>query len=252
MSTRPPDAAPVVVVGGGVVGAAVLHALARRGVAGVLLEAGPELGLQASGTNSGILHTGFDSEPGSLETELILASAALRPAVHAEVGVAELRCGAVMRPADPSRAPAVAALADNARRNGVDVTLADDGALHVPGEWVCDPVGYVLALAAAAERAGASVRTGARVTRSESGARRRRRRRDRQPRARCARPRWSTARACAPTRWPAWPGTTTSTSTRARVSSWSSARPSPWGASCCPCRRRAPRACCSSPPSTGT
>ncbi len=155
---------PVVVIGGGVVGAAVLHALTRRGVPALLLEAGPALGLQASGTNSGILHTGFDSKPGELETQLILASVALRPELHAELGITELRCGAVMTPRDNTESGAVTALADNARRNGVSVDVDGEGRLHVPGEWVCDPVDYVLRLAGSAVQAGAVVRTGCRVT----------------------------------------------------------------------------------------
>ena len=42
-------------------------ALARAGVDVVLVEAEPELALGASGTNSGILHTGFDSPPDTIE-----------------------------------------------------------------------------------------------------------------------------------------------------------------------------------------
>ena len=68
----------VAVIGGGVVGCAVAHALARRGVEVVLLEAELGLALGASGSNSGILHTGFDSTPGELETRLIVRSAELR------------------------------------------------------------------------------------------------------------------------------------------------------------------------------
>ncbi len=51
------------VIGGGVVGAAVACALTRRGADVVLLEAEGELAGAASGSNSGILHSGFDSEP---------------------------------------------------------------------------------------------------------------------------------------------------------------------------------------------
>src|SRR6476469_8201983 len=145
----------VAVIGGGVVGAAVAYTLARRGVAPVLLEAEDALALGASGTNSGILHTGFDSVPGALETQLILRSAALRDAVLDELGVPALRCGAVLRPGTDEQA-------DNARRNGVTVALRE-GALEVPGETVTDPVAYTLALAAAAQRAGAELRTGFRV-----------------------------------------------------------------------------------------
>jgi glycerol-3-phosphate dehydrogenase len=149
--------APVAVIGGGVVGAAVTYALARRGVDAVLLEAQDVLALAASGTNSGILHTGFDSTPGELETRLILRAGELRDAVLAELGVPVMKCGAVLRGGD------IASLADGARRNGVEVAVREDGSLHVPGEAVTDPVAYTVALAGAAAAAGAQVRTGARV-----------------------------------------------------------------------------------------
>lgn len=155
--------ADVCVVGAGVVGCAAALALARRGVAVVVLEAEREPGLAASGTNSGIVHTGFDSVPGELETELILRSAALRDGVLEALGVPLLRCGAVLRPLREEQRPAVAALAANARRNGVAAELDGDGALHVPGEAVTDPVAYTLGLAAAARRHGAELRTGFRV-----------------------------------------------------------------------------------------
>src|SRR5438876_1204674 len=79
--------AEVAVVGAGVVGCATALALARRGVSTVLLEAEAQPGLSASGTNSGIVHTGFDSVSGELETELILRSAERRPAVFEALGV---------------------------------------------------------------------------------------------------------------------------------------------------------------------
>jgi glycerol-3-phosphate dehydrogenase len=160
--------APVAVIGGGVVGAAVTYALARRGVSAVLLEARDELALAASGTNSGILHTGFDSTPGELETRLILRAGELRDAVLDDLGVPVLRCGAVLRPragsgAAEDDAATIASLAAGARTNGVAVTVGDDGSLRVPGEAVTDPVAYTLALAGAAAAAGALLRTNARV-----------------------------------------------------------------------------------------
>jgi glycerol-3-phosphate dehydrogenase len=155
--------AEVAVVGAGVVGSAVALALARRGVAVALLEAEAEPGLAASGTNSGILHTGFDSTPGELETELILRSAALRDAVLGALGVPVLRCGALLRPRSARDHEAVQNLAAGARRNGVETRMHDDGALEVPGEAVTDPVAYTLGLAAAAERHGAQLRTRFRV-----------------------------------------------------------------------------------------
>jgi glycerol-3-phosphate dehydrogenase len=156
--TVPARDAEVVVVGAGVVGCATALALARREVPVVILEAEAEPGLAASGTNSGILHTGFDSAPGELETELILSSARLREPVLAALRVPVLRCGALMRPRDDAERGAVAALAPGARRNGVLVIERDDGELEIPGEAVTDPVRYTLALAGAAARHGAELR----------------------------------------------------------------------------------------------
>jgi glycerol-3-phosphate dehydrogenase len=153
----------VAVVGAGVVGAATALELARRGASVVLLEAEPEPGLQASGTNSGILHTGFDSVPGELETELILRAAELRDPVLEALGVPVLRCGALMSPLGAGHAEAIAALARNAKQNGVEASLRADGALEVPGEAVTDPVAFTLALVDAARRHGATLRTGFRV-----------------------------------------------------------------------------------------
>ena len=124
----------VAVIGGGVVGTAVTLALARRGVRTVLLEARAELAGAASGTNSGILHTGFDSTPGELETELILRSAQLRDEVVEALDIPVWRCGALLH--------------DRV----------------IEGESITDPVHYTRALAAAAEALGAEVRTGVRVT----------------------------------------------------------------------------------------
>jgi glycerol-3-phosphate dehydrogenase len=124
----------VAVIGGGVVGTAVALALARRGVETVLLEARDELAGAASGTNSGILHTGFDSVPGALETELILRSAELRDEVVEALDIPVWRCGARL------------------------------GDRVIAGESVTDPVRFTYALAAAARACGAEIRTGERVT----------------------------------------------------------------------------------------
>ena len=155
--------AEVAVVGGGVVGCATALALARRGVAVALLEAEIEAGLGASGTNSGILHTGFDSVPGELETELILRSAQVRDQVLDALGVPVVRCGAVVRPLDAEQRETIAGLRRTAHENGVEVEPRDDGSLAVPGESVTDPVAYTLALAAAARRHGANLLFGFRV-----------------------------------------------------------------------------------------
>ncbi|WP_445152842.1 NAD(P)/FAD-dependent oxidoreductase [Baekduia sp. Peel2402] len=152
------------VVGGGVVGVACALAFARReGVDVELREGRDALGLAASGTNSGILHTGFDSKPGELETELILRAAHLRPQILSTLGVPFEARGAVLTPRASSDHDTIAALAANARGNGVDISLSADGALHIPGEGMTDPVAFTLALAGAAVEHGARLALGAPV-----------------------------------------------------------------------------------------
>lgn len=164
MSSHPPSR-PVAIIGGGIVGSALLYTLAHRGVDAVLLESEPALGLAASGTNSGVLHTGFDSTPGQLETDLILRAARIRPAILDALDVPVLHTGAELVPHSAEDLETVRRLADNAAANGVPVEVREsDGALLVPGESVSDPVAFTLALAASAVAAGARVELGARVT----------------------------------------------------------------------------------------
>ena len=151
-------------IGAGVVGCAVALALARRGAAVIVMEAEREAALGASGANSGILHTGFDSPPGELETELILRSAELRNAVLTGLRIPVVRCGAEMRARDDREADAVSAVRAGARANGVEVLERADGALEVPGEAITDPAAYTLALAHSAQLHGAQVLTSFRVS----------------------------------------------------------------------------------------
>jgi glycerol-3-phosphate dehydrogenase len=168
----PVRAATVAVIGGGVVGCAVAHALARRGVQALVLEAESGLALGASGTNSGILHTGFDSEPGTLETRLILRAAVLRDQLLDELGVTYVRCGARLSARTAGEHDAVAALLERAGVNSVEAACDGEGSLRIPGESITDPVAFVHALAGAALGGGAKVLLNACVValRERSGA----------------------------------------------------------------------------------
>ena len=56
------------VIGGGIVGLATARALARRGVADVVvLESEPTLGAHQTGHNSGVIHSGLYYKPGSMK-----------------------------------------------------------------------------------------------------------------------------------------------------------------------------------------
>ena len=168
--------ARVVVIGGGVIGCAVLREFARRGIPGILLEAEPDLGEGASKANSAILHTGFDSKPGTIESTMLRRAAALWPTALEELNVPFLPLGALMlaHTADEARrlTTEIAAnatdlgvsteLLDRAAVRDVAPYLADDvtAALSIPGEGVLDPFWLTRAYADAAISGGAEVRLG--------------------------------------------------------------------------------------------
>jgi glycerol-3-phosphate dehydrogenase len=153
----------IAIIGAGVVGCAVAHALARRGVGALLLESQARLGLGASGANSGILHTGFDSEPWALETRMILRSAELREQYMRELGVPFVRCGARLRARDAAGIERVARIAQGTSVNGVKTRMIEEGELLVPGEGMTDPLLLTQALADAAVAGGATLRLGTEV-----------------------------------------------------------------------------------------
>src|SRR5581483_6245372 len=84
------------VIGGGVVGCAVLRELARHGIGALLVEAAPDVCEGTSKANSAIVHTGFDAKPGTVEARMLRRAAALWPDIVDELGVPFLAVGALM------------------------------------------------------------------------------------------------------------------------------------------------------------
>jgi glycerol-3-phosphate dehydrogenase len=167
-----------VVIGGGVVGCAVLLELASRGVDALLLEAENDVGEGTSKANSAILHTGFDAKPGTIEARLLRRSAERWPGLLDDLGVPSLACGALMLARTGEEAARLEDVAALAGTHGVDVDLVDAAwlrdaapyvtpdavrALHVPDEGIVDPFWLTRAYAEAAIGLGARVRTRARV-----------------------------------------------------------------------------------------
>ena len=168
-----------VVIGGGVVGCAVLFELTRRGIRALLLEAAADIGEGASKANSAIVHTGFDSRPGTLESRCLRAAAGRWPEIVDTLGVPFLPVGALMIARSPEeggrleRDIAVTATALGVRTMLVDrsglrdiapfVTDEAVAALSIPDEAVVDPFWLTRAYAEAALAGGSEVRTGRRV-----------------------------------------------------------------------------------------
>ncbi|HEX5396558.1 MAG TPA: FAD-dependent oxidoreductase [Candidatus Limnocylindria bacterium] len=167
------------VIGGGVVGSAVLRELAQQGIDALLLEAEPSLCEGTSKANSAIVHTGFDAKSGTAEATMLRRAAALWPALVDELGVPFLDVGALMlarqdgdlerlaeRQAGATALGVETELLDAASTRNLAPYLAGDvrGSLSIPGESIVDPFWLTRRLAEAGIAAGGRVWTDARVT----------------------------------------------------------------------------------------
>ena len=168
------------IVGGGVVGCAVLRALTLAGLNCVLLERGPDLLSGASKANSAILHTGFDAQTESLELNLIQSGRAIYLAIRERLGLPVLETDAVLVAWNAAQAEKLPAIVARAHANGVTGVraltleelkkkhphLSDSAvaALFVPGEYIIDPWSAPLAYATQAIENGACVVRLAEVT----------------------------------------------------------------------------------------
>lgn len=166
------DRVDAVVIGAGVVGAAIAYDFASCGVTTLVLEsaAGPAAG--ASGANAGILDTGFGARPESFEGSMALAQGQRWQTVFNELKIPYVVCGAMLIASDAEQAGKLELVASNAETNGVKVRVYDRnqirhveprakaaGGLLVPGEAITDPYEMVSRLLAA----GPTVRYGAGV-----------------------------------------------------------------------------------------
>src|ERR671920_1130646 len=86
----------VVIVGAGVVGAAIARELTLYELDVTLLEAGPDVGAGTSKANTALLHTGFDAKPGTLEARLVARGYELLGAYAERVGIPVQRTGALL------------------------------------------------------------------------------------------------------------------------------------------------------------
>jgi glycerol-3-phosphate dehydrogenase len=169
-----------IVIGGGVVGCAVLYELARRGIDALLIESEPDIGEGTSKANSAIVHTGFDATPGTWEAQLLRRASALWPTVISDLEIPYLAVGALMLARTPEERDRLAgSYATNAASMGVSTKLLSRdelwqvapyvtgeamAALSIPGEGVIDPFWLTRAYAGAAVANGAELLLGRQVT----------------------------------------------------------------------------------------
>lgn len=115
----PDGVADVLIVGAGVVGAAIARTLACYELSCLLVDAASDVGTGTSKANTAILHTGFDAEPGSLESRLLRRGSGLLTDYARQAGIPVQRAGALLVAWTAEQEAALPGIADKARRNGV-------------------------------------------------------------------------------------------------------------------------------------
>ena len=177
------DTYDVVVIGGGVVGCAMVRRFALEGARVLLLEKSPDILSGASKGNSAILHTGFDAPRGSLELQCMQDGYQEYLDIYFKMSLPLLKSGAMVVAWSEEDLQKLEGIVEQAHDNGVaDVSLIGKqqiielephlaanamGGAQVPGEFLIDPwsapLGYVLQ----GMLHGAKVQFGAEVTGGE-------------------------------------------------------------------------------------
>ncbi len=110
----------VLVIGGGVVGAAILWELAKYDLRLALLEKRADVAEVTTKANSSIAHTGFDAKPGTLESACIVASNPKWDEICDLLEVPFRRCGAILVALDDEQLASLEAILAESRANGVN------------------------------------------------------------------------------------------------------------------------------------
>ena len=145
----------VVVIGGGVVGAALLRKFTLEGAKALLLEKAPDILDGASKGNSAILHTGFDAPTDSMEHWCIREGRKEFLEIHEALGLPLIKTGALVVAWSEEEQQRLSNLLEKAKANGVtDVQMLNaetiqqkepqlapgvTGGFEVPQEYIIDP-----------------------------------------------------------------------------------------------------------------
>jgi L-2-hydroxyglutarate oxidase len=168
----------VVVVGGGVVGLAVAHAVTGSlpGSDVVVLEKEASLAAHQTGRNSGVIHSGIYYRPGSLKAELATRASRTMVEFCVEHGIRHEVCGKLIVATDDAERAQLDGLRDRGAANGIAARIlaADEirarephlrctGALHVPTTGIVDYRQVSETLGDVLRARGAEIRLGSRV-----------------------------------------------------------------------------------------
>lgn len=121
----------VIVIGGGVIGGAVLRELTKYRLRVCLLEKEDDVAMGASKANSGIVHAGFDAPAGSRKAKFNVLGCNRMPSYAAQLGVKYARIGSLVLAFTEADRRTLTELLDRGKRNGVgELRILDAEELH--------------------------------------------------------------------------------------------------------------------------
>ena len=110
----------IMIIGAGVTGCAVARVLSRYEGRIAVIDRGHDVAEGASKANSGIVHAGFDAQPGSLKAKLNVEGAKMYPALCEELGVPYDMPGALVIGFDEEDRKTLKKLEKQGQENGVE------------------------------------------------------------------------------------------------------------------------------------
>lgn len=170
--------ADVVVIGGGIVGTAVLRELSKYDLKCILVEKEPDLAMGTTKANSAILHAGFDAPTGSLKAITNVRGNKLYHELEQELDLDIKWTGSLVAATTDEEMATLQELLERGKANGVEglkILSREEvlqkeknltsvkGALWAPSAGVCWPFGAALAFARCAVQNGAEVMRDCRV-----------------------------------------------------------------------------------------
>ena len=170
----------VAIIGAGVIGCALAYELSQYRLRVVLIDRAFDVGEGTSKGNSAIIHTGFDAEPGSLESQLVTSASRQWPALAERLKIPFMPVSALMLALTEEQHAQLPALREKALANGVDdvelvsaeiarrlephISSTVRGGLVIPRESIVDPFTTCVAYAEVARRNGVDLALGWEVT----------------------------------------------------------------------------------------
>ena len=163
------DTYNILIIGGGVVGSAIARELSRFDIKIAVLEKEPDVGMETSCRNSGVLHSGINYKPGTNRARLSVRGNSMMDKLCSELKVKIKRIGKLTVALDSDELPGIERLMAQGRANNVPGLEVLDGegirriqpgaegiaAVWSPTSAVISPYALTIALAENAHKNGA-------------------------------------------------------------------------------------------------